>query len=64
MAMNTAKEEVRHLLDQLPEDVSLEDIQYQLYVRQKIQQGLEDVREGRVLTHQEVEEQMSRWLGK
>jgi len=62
--MNTAKEEVRHLLDQLPEDVSLEDIQYQLYVRQKIQQGLEDVREGRVLTHQEVEEQMSRWLGK
>lgn len=62
--MNTAKEEVRHLLDQLPEDVSLEDIQYQLYVRQKIQQGIQDVREGRVLTQREVEERMSRWLAK
>lgn len=62
--MNTTKEEVRRLLDQLPEDVSLEDIQYQLYVRQKIQQGLQNVREGKVLSHQEVEERMSRWLAK
>lgn len=62
--MNTAKEEVRRLLDQLPEDASLEDIQYQLYVRQKIQQGIQDVRDGKVLSHQEVEERMARWLAK
>ena len=62
--MNIAKEEVRRLLDQLPENVSLEDIQYQLYVCQKIQQGLEDVREGKVVSHQKVEERMSRWLAK
>ncbi len=62
--MNTAKEEVRRLLDQLPEDVSLEDIQYQLYVRQKIHQGLQDIRDGKVVSHNEVEERMSRWLAK
>jgi hypothetical protein len=33
--METAKEEVRKLLDQIPDDASFEDIQYHIYVRQK-----------------------------
>ena len=35
--LKTAKDEVRELLQNLPDDASLEDIQYHLYVRQKIQ---------------------------
>ena len=31
--MKTAKDEVRELLQNLPDDASLEDIQYHLYVR-------------------------------
>ncbi|MFB3924081.1 MAG: hypothetical protein ACE145_20350 [Terriglobia bacterium] len=62
--MGTAKDEVRKLLDQLPEDSSYEDIQYHIYVREKIQKGLEDVEAGRTLTHEEVEQRMARWLGK
>lgn len=62
--MSTPKEEVRKLLDQLPDDSSLEDIQYHIYVREKIERGLSDVREGRVLSVEEVERRMSRWLGK
>jgi len=30
--MSTAKEEVKTLLDKLPDDCSLEDVQYHLYV--------------------------------
>lgn len=62
--MGTAKDEVRKLLDQLPEDSSYEDIQYHIYVREKIQKGLEDVEAGRTLSQEEVEQRMSRWLGK
>ena len=62
--MGRAKEEVRKLLDQLPDDSSFEDIQYHIYVREKIQRGLEDVRAGRTLSEEEVEQRMSRWLGK
>jgi hypothetical protein len=32
--MSTAKEDVRRILDQLPDNAALEDIQYHLYVRQ------------------------------
>jgi predicted transcriptional regulator len=62
--MSTAKEEVRKMLERLPDDSSFEDIQYHIYVRQKIEQGLEDVEAGRLLTQEEVERRMSKWLGK
>ncbi len=62
--MQTAKQEVNKLLDTLPEDCTLEDIQYHLYVLQKIERGLKDVEEGKVLTQEEVEKRMARWLGK
>jgi predicted transcriptional regulator len=62
--MQTAKEEVIDLLNQLPDDSTLEEIQYHLYVRQKIQRGLQDVDQGKVQTQEEVENRMKKWLAK
>ena len=62
--MSTAKEEVRKMLNRIPDNVSFEDIQYHIYVREKIERGLKDVEEGRVLSQEEVEQRMGRWLGK
>ncbi len=59
---STAKQEAQRVLDTLPEDAPLEQIQYHLYVVQKIESGLEDVREGRVLAQDEVERRMAKWL--
>ena len=57
-----AKEQVRQLLRRLPEDASLEDIQYHIYVREKIERGLADVNAGKVLTAKEFDKRMTRWL--
>jgi predicted transcriptional regulator len=62
--MSTTKEEVRKMLDQIPDDASFEDIQYHIYVRQKIEHGLRDIEEGRVLSQEEIEQRMSKWIGK
>lgn len=62
--METAKDQVQQILRNLPEDASLEDIQYHIYVRQKIQQGLDDEEAGRVLTHAEVQQRLAKWLTK
>jgi len=62
--MDTAKEQVQQILEELPENASLEDIQYHIYVRQKIEQGLEDVEAGRVVSHAEVQRRLSKWLTK
>ena len=62
--MQTAKKEVEQLLRDLPDDATLEDIQYHIYVKQKIAQGLADVRTGRVVSQEEVEKRFARWLEK
>jgi len=61
--MAMAKQEVSKILEKLPDDVSYEDIQYHIYVRQKIDKGLKDIEEGRVLDPEEVERRMAKWLG-
>lgn len=61
--MATAKQDVLKLLDRLPEDARLEDIQYHLYVLQRVHRGREDVEASRVVPHAEVERRMAEWLG-
>ncbi len=60
--MASAKDEVRQLLDQLPDDATYEDIQYRIYVRQKIERGIKDADDGKLIEQEEVEARMTRWL--
>ena len=60
--MNAAKEEVMRILELLPENASLEDIQYHIYVRQKTEHGLADVEAGRTLSEEEFDQRMAKWL--
>jgi predicted transcriptional regulator len=57
------KETVKALLDRLPDDCSVEDVLYHLYVLQAVERGQADVDAGRVLSHEEVERAMrNKWL--
>ena len=59
----STKETVRALLDRLPDDCSLDDVLYHLYVIQAVEQGRADAEAGRTLSHQEVAEALRRkWL--
>jgi len=60
--MSTAKQDVELLLRRLPEDSSVEDIQYHLYVLGKVRRGLEDARVNGTLSQEEVESRFSKWL--
>lgn len=62
--MRTAKEEVMEILKGLPDCSTLEEIQYHLYVRQKIEQGIKDIEDGRTYTQDEMERRMEKWLEK
>jgi hypothetical protein len=61
-SMSNAKQEVEQLLNKLPDDCSVEDIQYHLYVLDKVRRGLEDARLNGTLSQQEVEIRLSQWL--
>jgi predicted transcriptional regulator len=60
--MRTAvKEETIQLIERMPDDCTVEDILYELYLKQKVDKGLQDIREGRVVKHQEAKQRISRW---
>jgi len=61
--MGKPKEELRQLLEKLPDDVSYEAIQYHIYVQQAVQRGIDAADQGNVISQAEVEERMAKWLG-
>jgi hypothetical protein len=60
--MSNVKQDVESLLNKLPDDVSVEDIQYHLYVLDKVRRGLEDARANGTLSQEEVENRFRKWL--
>ncbi len=60
--MQTAKQDVEHLLHQLPNDSTLEDIQYHLYVLEKIKRGQQAISDGKRYTSEEARERLGRWI--
>lgn len=62
--MNTAITEVKYLLERLPQDSTYEDIQYHLYVVEKIGQGVQRAEREGVLSQDEAELKLGQWLTK
>ena len=60
----TAKQEVRSLLQKLPNDCTIEDIQYHLYVIEKINKGLKRAKQEGGISQQQVEKRLAKWLVK
>jgi hypothetical protein len=60
--MNTIKDTIKSILNQLPDDCSIEDIQYHLYVVEKIFQGLNATKTDNRLKQEEAEGLLSKWL--
>jgi len=63
MARSIPKEKVRRLLETLPDEASYEDIQYHIYVQQKIDKGLEASERGDFISDEEIEQRIARWAG-
>ena len=57
------KDTVRALLDRLPDDCTIEDVLYHLYVLQEVEQGRADVAGGRTVPHAQVADELRRkWV--
>lgn len=59
--MSAAKQEVKALLDKLPDDCTLEDVQYHLYVIEKVQRGIEAAEEHGAVPQEEAEKRLAKW---
>jgi hypothetical protein len=62
--MTGVKQQVREVLEQLPDDCSLEDVQYRLYVLETLRKRAEAADRGDFVDQDEVERRLSKWLQK
>jgi hypothetical protein len=60
----SAKDEVRALLDRLPDDVTLEDIQYHLDVVVKVLEAEAGIARGEGIPQDEFDRRFAKWLTK
>lgn len=52
------------MIERLPDDVTWEDVQYSIYVLQRIERGRREAANGKILDKDEVERRMKPWLTK
>jgi predicted transcriptional regulator len=59
--MSTAKDELKRLIDSQPEDATREELLRELAFHSMIEEGLEDVEAGRVVSNEEAKRRMRSW---
>jgi cell division protein FtsX len=56
------EKQVIELIKSLPNDCTLEDIQYHIYVREKVEGGIQAVDNGKFISQEKAEKQVNEWL--
>jgi hypothetical protein len=60
--MATVKEEVMDMISKLPPDVGYDEIMAEIYFKQKVDKSLEQIEEGKVISHEEAKSRLSKWM--
>jgi predicted transcriptional regulator len=56
--MQTMQQIVHDIADKLPAQATWDDVMYTVYVRQKIEEGLQDIEEGRTVSHEDAMQEL------
>lgn len=60
--MSAVKSEAMRMIEKLPDECDWDQLAYHFYVRATIQAGLDDIEAGRVVPHEQVMQEMEKWL--
>jgi hypothetical protein len=61
MQTHTPKQDALEAIQRLPDNVDLEEIMYRLYVLEKVRKGREDVANGRVISAEDLRNEIQSW---
>jgi len=60
--MVAVKQKAQKMIQNLPDNCTYEDIQYHLYIIEKINNGIKRADNKEVLQHKDAKERLSKWL--
>ncbi len=50
------------MIERMSDDASLEEITYELFFRERVDRGLQELDEGKTISHEEVKRSLGKWL--
>lgn len=56
------KQEIIEMIQTLPDDAGYDEIMARIYFKQSVERSLQQIDEGKTLTHEEVKERLSKWI--
>ena len=56
------KQSLVQIVNELPKEFNLDDLMEKLVVLEKIEMGLNDVRNGRTISHEKAKKEVKKWL--
>ena len=62
MSSENLKDQIISFIKSLPDDITIEDIMYHLYVREKISRGIKDADEGKKVSNEKAKEIIEKWF--
>ena len=55
------KQEALKIIQGLPDDCSTDDILAELFFKRQVDAGLQDIAEGKIITHEELRARIGKW---
>lgn len=59
--MEQKRDEIIKYIQGMPVDSTVDDVMESLYFKKEVERGLNDIEEGRTLSHGEVKNRMAKW---
>ena len=56
------KQEIISMINNLPDECDYDDIMAEIYFKQKVDQGLKDIKDGNVISHEDAKKRLSKWI--
>jgi len=63
LATSSAHDLIADLLKRMPPDTTLRQFVDEILLMEGLREGLNDVRQGRIFTHEEVMKEFKQWIG-
>jgi hypothetical protein len=61
MNAHTLKQDALESIQRLPDDVDIDEMMYQLYVIDKLHKSREAIKQGDVVSHDDLKREMKQW---
>lgn len=62
--MATTKKDILEMIESMSEDITVDDVMAELYFREQVDTGLNQLEKGEGLPHEEIKKSHSKWLEK